>query len=291
MKNALILILLLVIQPALAQNTIKGKITDEHGEPIMFATIQIGDSAVATTDMEGDFELHRLRNKIYDIRFSFVGYMPKNKIVEFKKDSGQVIHLDIKLEQGRVLLKPAIYMYNESELSVTIQLSNPSELIFTLPPYQDKWNVILKDGVIKGENYKTYDYLYWEGVSYSRTKLQVNHDQGFCVKSSESTDFLEKQLDILGLNDREKNDFIAFWGPKISANAFSKIQFLVDEDYDQIMGIHAVPEPDAIRRVYIIVEALTEEISINPQEFKAFERNGFTLVEWGGSILDSKKAN
>lgn len=44
-------------------------------------------------------------------------------------------------------------------------------------------------------------------------------------------------------------------------------------------------EPDSVLRVMMAWKASEEYVEMNPQEFTTFERNGFTVVEWGGSEI------
>jgi hypothetical protein len=68
------------------------------------------------------------------------------------------------------------------------------------------------------------------------------------------------------------------------------IQFLVDDVYESaIAGLQISPQPDVIRRVYILCSPLKDSsigLEVVPQEFKSFERFAFTVVEWGGSEID-----
>ena len=45
------------------------------------------------------------------------------------------------------------------------------------------------------------------------------------------------------------------------------------------------PEPDSLLRVFMVFRELEEPVSIPEQTFEPFEREGFTVVEWGGSEI------
>jgi hypothetical protein len=49
--------------------------------------------------------------------------------------------------------------------------------------------------------------------------------------------------------------------------------------------IKVTPKPDSMNRIYMVVKPLNNNLKINPQNLEKFKRQGFTLVEWGGSIL------
>ena len=48
------------------------------------------------------------------------------------------------------------------------------------------------------------------------------------------------------------------------------------------------PEPQSVLRVFMVYYPSDTEVEITPQKFEPFERKGFTLVEWGGSIALEK---
>ena len=45
------------------------------------------------------------------------------------------------------------------------------------------------------------------------------------------------------------------------------------------------PQPDSVLRVFLAWKGLEKEVDIPPQELPAFQRRGFTLVEWGGTEI------
>ena len=45
------------------------------------------------------------------------------------------------------------------------------------------------------------------------------------------------------------------------------------------------PAPDSLLRVYMVAKPLDSFTKIEPQVFDGFVRDGFTVVEWGGSII------
>ena len=91
------------------------------------------------------------------------------------------------------------------------------------------------------------------------------------------------------LNSTEKTDFITYWGPILERSEYALVQFIIDDDYnDKIAEMNIDPKPDALRRVYILCSELdnpTIGLELIPQNFESFERKGFTVVEWGGSII------
>lgn len=177
--------------------------------------------------------------------------------------------------------KPVIYLYPEEETEVRVELVFNGRLTSTYPAYNSGWNVTAKpDGTLLGEDGREYYCLFWEGTSYVNYKIE----QGFVVPGTETEKFLEESLRALGLTDKEANEFIIYWLPRMEHNSYNLISFL-GEQYTDNAALHVSPAPDSVLRVFMVFKALDEPVSIAPQELEGIERNGFTLVEWGGAEI------
>ena len=51
------------------------------------------------------------------------------------------------------------------------------------------------------------------------------------------------------------------------------------------MPLEITPSPDTIIRVLMEYKVIDNNISINEQVLTKAERKGFTVVEWGGSLI------
>ena len=172
--------------------------------------------------------------------------------------------------------KPVIYLYPEEETNVRVELDFNGQLTSTYPAYNSGWNVTAKpDGTLLGEDGREYYCLFWEGESY----VNYNIDKGFVVPGNETEKFLEESLRKLGLTDKEANEFIIYWLPRLENNPYNLISFLGDQYTDNAELIIS-PAPDSVLRVFMVYEALEEPIDIPGQELEFTERTGFTLVEW-----------
>lgn len=189
-------------------------------------------------------------------------------------------------------LKPVIYAYSEKEIEASIELNYAGNLTFTYPEINDnKWNFkTKKDGTISFENGKNYPYLFYEGLLSEKLHFKQKNGKYFgnIVQQDSLIPFLETTLINLGLNEKEQADFITFWGPKMTVFENVFVQILIDEDYDQIAILKINPKPDNIRRIYLIYSEIKDKKSFfyETQNFYTFNRNGFTVLEWGGSELN-----
>ena len=100
--------------------------------------------------------------------------------------------------------------------------------------------------------------------------------------------FFEEKLGILGLNGREINEFIVFWLPILSKNKYNYIRFATSDEIENDMSLEISPKPDALIRVMMIVKPLEELKDVREQNLLAVKRDGYTVVEWGGTILSEK---
>lgn len=180
-----------------------------------------------------------------------------------------------------VAYKPVIYLYPEEETEVDVSLDLNGELLKSEPAYNGGWTVTASpDGTLTTADGKQYDSLFWEA------KLNADYDmsKGFCVKGSDTGAFLSDALNRQGLNEKETSDFIEFWLPIMEKNPYNVISFQTDA-YTDAAGLNVSPQPDSVIRVFMAWYASDSAIEIPAQTLSAPARQGFTVVEWGGSMV------
>ena len=177
--------------------------------------------------------------------------------------------------------KPVIYLYPEKEMEVTVKLDFDGTLTSTYPAYGDGWTVTARpDGTLTDEKGREYYCLFWEGES----KTAYDFSTGYCVAGEDTAVFLERALAQLGLTEREANEFIIYWLPRMEGNAYNLISFQ-GAAYTDSAELTIDPAPDTVIRVFMAWKGLDQPEKITPQELTTVERNGFTVVEWGGAEL------
>ena len=218
-------------------------------------------------------------------------------IWNYKFKSQHHVHIDFYPSSNIMMMtvdKPVIYLYNESALKVDLSFSCIGDLTFTYPKYNDGWNLSVKGNTIMDLNTgKNYPYLFWESKTNQLDfKSEEKSIQGFLVNTDTLINFFENSLTSLGLNSTEQTDFITYWVPKLVQHDFVFLQFLVDTDYDAIISqIKISPQPTAMRRIFMLYTGHENEylpFQVSAQEFTSFSRQGFTLVEWGGSEISTQ---
>lgn len=181
-----------------------------------------------------------------------------------------------------VCYKPVIYLYPEEKTEAKVVLDYNGKLTVTYPEYKEGWEVTaLPDGTLYDKDGNEYSYLFWEGDN----NFSMSIDEGFCVKGEDTVKFLREKLSYLGLTPKEYNDFIVFWLPFMQDNEYNLISFQ-KESYTDNAKLTVSPAPDTEIRVFMTFTPCDNYVEIPAQELTpAPERKGFTVVEWGGSIL------
>lgn len=177
--------------------------------------------------------------------------------------------------------KPIIYLYPETPTKCSVKINFNGSLTCTYPDYgENGWKDLTAypDGTLIFPDGKEYYALYWEGTQ----DVDWDFSQGFCVKGEDTAEFLEWALEKQGLTKREANEFIIYWLPRMQDNPYNVISFQTDV-YTDGAALEIDPKPDSLLRVFMAYYPSSTEVDIAPQEFEGFDRQGFTVVEWGGS--------
>lgn len=185
-------------------------------------------------------------------------------------------------DRGPAAEKPVIYLYPEEETRVSVALDFDGELTSAYPAYGEGWTVDASpDGTLTDPaTGRQYYCLFWEGISRTEYDLST----GFCVAGENTAAFLEDALAQLGLTDKEANEFLIYWLPRMEGNAYNLISFQTAA-YTDSAKLTIDPAPDTLIRVFMAWQGLDRPVGIAPQILNAPARTGFTAVEWGGAEL------
>ncbi len=176
--------------------------------------------------------------------------------------------------------KPILYLYPEKETDVTVKFSNPEILETTYPKFNGKWEVKAKsNGDLYDKAGKYYYALYWD----EKKVHSVDFSEGFYVDKDDAIDFLEKKLSYIGLNDKERNEFIMYWLPVMEKNGKNLVYFELTEERESYNKLLISPKPDSMLRLVIHIKKVDKKVNIPKQSLSKFRRVGFTAVEWGGT--------
>ncbi len=199
--------------------------------------------------------------------------------------------------------KPNIYLYPETETDVHVWLCFVGEGWMTAsePAYIQGWDVtVTPEGRItayepvyfidpetgehwgigaRGEPSGEYDYLFYEGALGGPGQL----DRGWLVDRDELGEFFTENLAAHGFQGREIDDFGEFWVPRLTDRPLYAVYPQLGEDYEKLVSMAVFPEPDGVLRLVYAIRGLYGELDykLTEPEIPPFEREGFTVVEWG----------
>ena len=195
----------------------------------------------------------------------------------------------ITQNDNMIAYKPVIYLYPEEETNVLVSLDLNGSISCVYPEFDveetNTWEVkAYPDGTLIGKDGSEYSYLFWEGP------MNANWDmsKGYVVKGSDTAVFLKSTLSKMGLTPKEYNDFIVFWLPIMKNNQYNYITFQ-NEEYTDNAVLNISPKPESVLRVFMAYQAIDKNQAdfimknLEEPEITLFERNGFTVVEWGGT--------
>lgn len=179
--------------------------------------------------------------------------------------------------------KPVIYLYPQTTTDVTVRVAPKGGFSVTIPDYGNGWNVTASpDGTLTNKaDGKTYPYLFWEG----RGAGYAEPASYWVVAQSDVHRFLVSTLARLGLNEIESADFMEFWEPRMQQAPYYKIGFHGTEVMNLIAPVQLSTKADTLIRILMDFSELDAPIAAHPPVLPATpERDGFTVVEWGGVI-------
>ena len=219
-------------------------------------------------------------------------YTKQEKIKDFKLIIGTIISTSIifllfyqhvVVINGPPLGKPVIYLYPQVQMQVQVKLNNVQKLTHTYPKYIDGWNVIASpSGNLLDTNTGRNLYcLYWEG----RDDSKIDMSEGFVIPGKDTISFLEEKLSILGLSEREANEFIIYWLPIMENNKYNYIRFRTSTEINNYMQLDISPKPDIVIRVIMDFKPLDVYVLTKQQKLDTPHRSGFVVVEWGARQL------
>lgn len=183
-----------------------------------------------------------------------------------------------------MIYKPIIYLYPTEDTKLTVNLGYEDKITCSYPQYTTCWNVLAKtssDLIDLNTNRSLYA-LYYESESVYDFKIQKD---GFIVRGSDVSEFLEEKLAILGLTEREAEEFIVYWLPQLQKNEYNYIRFATIEEINKNMPLEFSVEPDTLVRILMTYKGLDKPIDVEEQQLETPERKGFVAVEWGGTEI------
>ena len=188
--------------------------------------------------------------------------------------------------------KPAIYLYPQKDTYISVELEIDGQLTQTIPFYDDGWYVLgkpngdifdMRDGYIQDI---PYDYLFWEAET-DLSGLELP-DQGWVVAKGNLETWFSENLPLLGLNEKEKLQFMEYWMDRLTSHPYYEIKLLSSEFLAEHATLIINPQPDTLIRVIFFFRPLDEPMdeakALEPPVIDTPKREGFVVLEWGGIL-------
>jgi len=177
--------------------------------------------------------------------------------------------------------KPVIYLYPEAV--TTIDVAVGADVTKSDPLYGDGWNdvVAFPSGQLFYEGHG-YDSLFWDGTGHG---LYPEINSGFIVPNDHVESTLWNHLFQLGLNQQEADDFMEYWLPLMPDDPLVRLTWFDTHQMEELAPLYLSQQPDTLIRIFLDFEGMDQPYELATQNLFSVERNGFTVVEWGGLLI------
>jgi hypothetical protein len=258
---------------------------------VVSTTATAGKVQVASTAGSKVYSFNDSANSLIQFGYKVyqVGQEKVQPVAQFMSDLGLVVWTDA---YGNTITysnrsyaplaecgKPVIYLYPKEETKISVRVG--ADITKSDPEYGKGWDVIASpSGKLVTDN-GSRDYLFWEGIGYGEYP-QVK--SGSIVLATEAVAKTKADLKTIGLNDKEIADFVEFWGPKMPKEGYVRLTWFLNEEMNKLAPLTVSPKPDSAIRVFLDFSPVVAGTTIAPQTLPTYQRDGFTLVEWGGLL-------
>lgn len=212
------------------------------------------------------------------------GYIYTFRIDSLKQEAGHFTAYCVlnRVDEQSMVDKPNIYLYPQDTTILSVGLAFPKggSVVKSDPVYPYAWQDIsvAPDGTINGK----HQFLFYEAEVDARWQYR----RGWVIKQKELPQFFRNTLRVYGLNQQEIEDFMEYWLERLSGSPVYTVYPQVACNIDQLIELNISQDPDSILRLYYIFkEGKTPFWKLRTPKMTHFQRKGFSVVEWGGSLI------
>lgn len=181
--------------------------------------------------------------------------------------------------------KPNIYIYTKDGTVVIIYFDDVSSLLTTIPYYTGSWYVTASpDGTLTDSSGNEYGYLFYEADVQTHI---FQTEEGWLINADTRTAQYEEILREYGFNETEIKDFVEYWEDKLEAGKDYVMYPQLDDTVNRAMPMSINPTPTTLARIWFAFEEADSQSFKTPQ-IEKINRTDFTVIEWGGLILDEE---
>ncbi len=175
------------------------------------------------------------------------------------------------------VLKPNIYIYPETKLSLHVSIIFPrgGSVIESIPLYENGWNIEVEPS---GKINNIFDYLFYE----SENPDLCQYRSGWIIKKDDLTSFFTQNMLETGFIQKEIDDFIEYWIPLLNNYSSYAIYPQYALDIEKMIELNFSCKPNSVLRLFYVIKGVNgDKINIAVPIIPRFVRKGFSVTEWG----------
>lgn len=183
----------------------------------------------------------------------------------------------ISLDTLITVLKPNIYIYPETKLSLHVSIIFPrgGSVIESIPLYENGWNIEVEPS---GKINNIFDYLFYE----SENPDLCQYRSGWIIKKDDLTSFFTQNMLETGFIQKEIDDFIEYWIPLLNNYSSYAIYPQYALDIEKMIELNFSCKPNNVLRLFYVIKGVNgDKINIAVPIIPRFVRKGFSVTEWG----------
>ncbi|EDR27347.1 ubiquitin, putative [Entamoeba dispar SAW760] len=221
----------------------------------------------------------------------------KSTLLDYGITDKSIIYLVLRQRGG----KPVILLYDDKKkineaVSVNIKFNEAMDIGATYPEIKTiKESEKIKEYEWKGtynsdgENNckitvdgKEVEYLFWEGICLKESEFK---GQQIGISQQHFEEELDELLERLGLNERERNDFIVYWITKLGKRKYHLVT-ICDSKFDKEVASLTVSGFEQTHRVMLKFEETKDLCGLEGVKSvtKRQRPTGKYVIEWGAIL-------
>ena len=182
---------------------------------------------------------------------------------------------DDECDTCNMVYKPNIYIYPNEQIDLSVKLSFPmgGKIVTSIPEYGTGWNIVVDtSGLINN----TYSFLFYE--STQPDVWQRNY--GWIIQIDKLESFFRQNMTDYGFNEREINDFIEYWIPRLNDYPLYSIYPQTKSIIDDVIQLDFSKQPENILRLFYVIKGQNQlQEKLTEPTIDSFVRKGYFVTE------------
>ncbi len=172
-----------------------------------------------------------------------------------------------------------IYIYpDSSQRDLDISLQPAGKVTRAVPTFKNGWKVSIgQNGKIDGK----YNSIFYQSMFY----YKFNFSEGWVVDENNFKVKMDEIFDKIGLNAKEKKDFMDFWSKQLEwDDKYYSVYYIPTAQLNEALKLNISTTPDSILRAFFYFKATDDKLTMKEPTINPFERKGLTVLEVGACV-------